>query len=171
MVLPFLIPLAISLAKEFVPDLIGSLVGDGAGKVAEKLVGIASDLTGEKDPAAILAAMKADKKLAAELQIQMSEERIALAQLEQRDRASARHMSMKSELHTWAQIIISILVTGGFGYMLSTVIEKGMAESNAVSLMMLGTLATGFAQVLNFWLGSSRSSQEKSQMLVDASKR
>ena len=43
--------------------------------------------------------------------------------------------------------------------------------SSEVAYIMLGTLATGFVQVLNFWLGSSRSSQDKSQHLADAARR
>lgn len=43
--------------------------------------------------------------------------------------------------------------------------------SSEVTYIMLGTLATGFVQVLNFWLGSSRSSQDKSQHLADAARR
>ena len=45
-----LIPIAISLATKFAPDLISKLMGDKAGEVAEKVIGIASSITGKADP-------------------------------------------------------------------------------------------------------------------------
>ena len=114
MVLPFLIPLGVALAKEFVPDLIGELVGPGAEKVAEKLVGVATELTGEQDPEKILVAMRADKEMAAKLSIQMSEERIAMAEADQKDRASARRMASKGGILTAAPVAVSVISTIGF---------------------------------------------------------
>ncbi len=45
-----LIPIAISLATKFLPSLIGKLAGDTAGDIAEKVIGIASSITGKADP-------------------------------------------------------------------------------------------------------------------------
>lgn len=45
-----LIPIAISLATKFAPMLIEKLAGPSAGTVAEKVIGIASSVTGIADP-------------------------------------------------------------------------------------------------------------------------
>ena len=172
MVLPFLIPLATTIVGEFLPDLVRGLIGDKAGDVAEKVVNIATELTGKSDPGDILGALRADPKLVFELQMRLADERLALARFEQADRAGARRMAQKTNLHAWAAITVSVLVTLGFGGVLWAVLTRGVAESSSeVAYILLGTLATGFVQVLDFWLGSSRSSQDKSQLLADAARR
>ena len=172
MVLPFLIPLATTIASEFLPDLVRGLVSDKAGEMAEKVISVASSLTGKGEPEDIVAALRADPNLVFQLQMKLADERLALAEYEQRDRASARTMAQKTTLHAWAVIVVSILVTCGFGLVLWAVLSRPIPEaSSEVAYIMLGTLATGFVQVLNFWLGSSRSSQDKSQHLADAARR
>ena len=171
MVFP-LIPLAMSIAGEFLPDLVRGLVGDKAGDVANKIVDIATTLTGKSEPGDIMSALKGNPDMVIELQLRLADERIAMAQFDQADRASARRMATKSSLHTWAAILVSVLVTGSFGFMLWAVLSRPIPEaSSEVALIMLGTLGGGFIQVLNFWLGSSRGSQEKSQMLMEAGRR
>jgi hypothetical protein len=169
--LPFLIPLATTLASEFLPDMVRGLAGAKAGEVAEKIVGVATDLTGKKEPGDIVEALRADPKLVFELQMALANERLEIARLDAADRASARQMAMKSQLHTWAAITVSVLVTLGFGMVLWAVLTKPVPEASAeVAYVLLGTLATGFVQVVNFWLGSSRSSQDTTQQLADAAR-
>jgi hypothetical protein len=172
MVLPFLIPLATTIVGEFLPDLVRGLVGDKAGDVAEKVVKIATELTGKSDPGDIVNALRADPNLVFQLQMKLADERLALARLDQLDRASARRMAQKTNLHAWAVVTVSILVTCGFGFVLWAILTRPIPEaSSEVAYILLGTLATGFVQVLNFWLGSSRSSQDKSQHLAEAARR
>lgn len=172
MVLPFLIPLATTIASDFLPDLVRGLAGEKAGDMAENIVSAAAGLTGKSEPEDIMATLRADPGLVFQLQMKLADERLALAELEQRDRASARAMAQKTTLHAWAVIAVSILVTCGFGLVLWAVLSRPIPEaSSEVAYIMLGTLATGFVQVLNFWLGSSRSSQDKSQHLAEAARR
>ena len=63
-----LIPIAISLATKFAPALIGRLAGDKAQETAEKVVGIAQNLTGREDPEEALSAIQADPELALKYQ-------------------------------------------------------------------------------------------------------
>ena len=172
-----LIPIAMSLAGEFIPDLIGGLVGKDAKKIAEKVVGVAETITGEKieteaDAAKVLQIIKSDAQLQTELKMQLSQERLETARIHSLDRRSARTMAQKTTLHAVAVCMISVLVCCGFGVMLWLVLGNPLPQGNSeIVYILLGTLAAGFTQTLNFWLGSSRSSQDKSQMMSDAARK
>lgn len=172
-----LIPLALNLAGEFIPDLIGGLAGKDAKKVAQKVVGVAEEITGQKiesseDVQKVIQIIKSDAQLQTELKMQLSKERLQTAKLHSQDRVSARGMAQKSTLHAIAVCVISVLVITGFGVMLWLILGDPLPEGNSeIVYILLGTLAAGFSQTLNFWLGSSRSSQDKSQAMVDAAKR
>jgi len=172
-----LIPLALSLAGEFIPDLIGGLAGKDAKKIAEKIVGTASELTGQKienadDVAKVVQIIKSDAQLQTELKMQLSQERLETARIHSADRISARTMSQRTTLHAVAVCVISVIITIGFGIMLWLVLANPLPEGNSeIIYILLGTLAAGFTQCLNFWLGSSRSSQDKSQMMSDAARK
>ena len=172
-----LIPIALSLAGEFIPDLIGGLAGKDAQKIAEKVVGTAEKLTGEKieteaDVARVVQIIKSDAQLQTELKMQLSQERLETARIHSQDRVSARTMSQKSTLHTVAVCGISTLVVMGFGVMLWLILGDPLPDGNTeIIYILLGTLAASFTQVINFWLGSSRSSQDKSQQMSDAARR
>ena len=67
-----LIPLALDLAGEFIPDLIGGLAGKNAKKVAQKVVGVAEEVTGQKiesseDVQKVIQIIKSDAQLQTEL--------------------------------------------------------------------------------------------------------
>ena len=172
-----LIPLALSLAGEFIPDLIGGLAGKDAKRIAEKVVGTAEKLTGEKienadDVAKVVQIIKSDAQLQTELKMQLSQERLETARIHSADRVSARTMAQRTTLHAVAVCVISVIITIGFGIMLWLVLAKPLPEGNSeIIYILLGTLAAGFTQTLNFWLGSSRSSQDKSQMMSDAARK
>jgi hypothetical protein len=172
-----LLPIAVTLAKQFLPDLVGSLGGKNAEAVAEKVLGVAGGLVGkeiktEADGIAAIKTLQANPDLALQLEIQLSEERLEIARVEMQDRSSARTMSQKTQLHAIAVCLISVIVTVGFAGILYMVLAQPLPESNSeIVYILLGTLAAGWTQTLNFWLGSSRSSQDKSQMMSDAARR
>ena len=172
-----LIPLALNLAGEFVPDLIGGLAGKNAKKIAEKVVGTAEELTGQKieteaDVQKVVQIIKSDAQLQTELKMQLSQERLETARIHSQDRISARTMAQKTTLHAVAVCVISVLVVLGFGAMLWLVLANPLPEGNSeIVYILLGTLSAGFSTVLTFWLGSSRSSQDKSQMMSDAARK
>ena len=172
-----LIPLALNLAGEFVPDLIGGLAGKNAKKIAEKVVGTAEELTGQKieteaDVQKVVQIIKSDAQLQTELKMQLSKERLETARIHSADRVSARTMAQKTTLHAVAVCAISVIVTVGFGVMLWLILADPIPDGNSeIIYILLGTLAAGFTQCLNFWLVSSRSSQDKSQMMSDAARK
>tara|TARA_R110002033_G_scaffold2515_5_gene17219 strand:+ start:246 stop:776 length:531 start_codon:yes stop_codon:yes gene_type:complete len=172
-----LLPIAVTLAKQFLPDLVGSLAGKNAEAVASKVLGVAGGIVGseiktEADGIAAIKKLKANPDMALQLEMQLSEERLELARTEMQDRVSARTMSQKSTLHTIAVCGISTLVVMGFGVMLWLILGDPLPDGNTeIIYILLGTLAASFTQVINFWLGSSRSSQDKSQQMSDAARR
>jgi hypothetical protein len=172
-----LLPIAVTLAKQFLPDLVGSLAGKDAERVASRVLGVAGGIVGSEiktqaDGIAAIKKLQADPDLALQLEMQLSEERLELARVEMQDRGSARSMSQKTTLHAVAVCMISVIVTLGFAGILYMVIAKPLPESNTeIVYILLGTLAAGWTQCLNFWLGSSRSSQDKSQQMSDAARR
>ena len=172
-----LLPIAVTLAKQFLADLVGSLGGKDAEKVAQKVLGVAGGIVGseiktEADGIAAIKKLKANPDMALQLEIQLSEERLEIARTEMQDRVSARTMSQKSTLHTIAVCGISTLVVMGFGVMLWLILGDPLPDGNTeIIYILLGTLAASFTQVINFWLGSSRSSQDKSQQMSDAARR
>jgi len=166
-----LIPIATTLAQQFLPDLIGSLVGKDAEKIAEKVVGAASSLVGspiktEADGVAAIKKLQANPDMQIKLQMQLSDERLQTARIEMQDRVSARAMASKSNLHAWAVCAMSVLVVVGFGIMLWLILGDPIPDGNSeIIYILLGTLAAAFTQVTNFWLGSSRSSQDKTKQI------
>ena len=173
-----LLPIAVTLAKQFLPDLVGSLVGKDAERVAQKVLGVAGGIVGseiktEADGIAAIKKLKANPDLALQLEMQLSEERLELARTEMQDRVSARTMSQKTTLHAVAVVAISVLVVLGFGVMLWLILASPLPEGgpSEILYLLLGGLSAAFTQVINFWLGSSRSSQDKSQQMSDAARR
>ncbi len=172
-----LLPIAVTLAKQFLPDLVGSLAGKNAEAVASKVLGVAGGIVGseiktEADGIAAIKKLKANPDMALQLEMQLSEERLELARTEMQDRSSARTMAQKTTLHAVAVCVISVLVVLGFGTMLWIVLANPLQEGTSeIAYILLGTLSAGFSTVLTFWLGSSRSSQDKSQQMSDAARR
>jgi len=171
-----LIPIAMTLASEFLPDLVGRLVGKDAEKVAERVVSVASSITGiniasEAEGIEAIKKFRANPDLQIELQMQLSHERLESVKIHAQDRMSARNMASRSSLHAWAVCAMSVLVVVGFGIMLSLILGSPIPLGNSeIIYILLGTLAAAFTQVCNFWLGSSRSSQEKTDQITKLKK-
>jgi hypothetical protein len=64
-------------------------------------------------------------------------------------------------------VLISVLVVATFSVLLYMVMFVAIpAASQAVAYVLMGSLATGFSQVLNFWLGTSMGSKEKDDTIT-----
>lgn len=106
------------------------------------------------------------------IQFRLEARRLELEELKLRtlDTQDARKAVEKSR----GAIYVSALVSAAFAAAVLMVLFVSVPEgSQAVAYLLLGTLAAAFAQVLNFWLGSSVGSKEKDAILsryVDAAK-
>ncbi len=170
MPIPLIIGGAIALAKAFAPSLIGRLGGPRAEAVAQKVVGMASALTGQADPLKALVILRENPELLTQYEIRMGELDLDEQRLHAEDRKGARAMLGRlAELgHAAiaAPVLVSAIVTAGFIGMLYIVTVKTIpAENKDVVMLLVGALTIAFGQVVNFWMGSSKSSQDKTGLI------
>lgn len=86
-------------------------------------------------------------------------------------RAREVELAKSGSAISWSTSIVSIIVTVGFFVMLLIVIKGGKETVGDAGLMLLGTLAGGFTQVVQYYLGSSLGSANKERMLSKDGKR
>lgn len=169
--MPFpLIVGAIALAKAFAPSIVGRLAGPRAQDVAEKVVGMAAAITGESEPALALNILKDNPELLTRFETRMAEIDLEEQRIHAEDRKGARGMATRlAELvpaAILAPILVSAIVTGGFVAMLYAVIVHTIPVANKdIVMLLVGALTIAFGQVVNFWMGSSKSSQDKTGLI------
>ncbi|MEC4724534.1 hypothetical protein HWQ46_03100 [Shewanella sp. D64] len=116
------------------------------------------------------------RNIDAGLKVQLKELNIKEQDLEYQDRANARELFKQN---SWPQVLLSALfvlgyftITGLLAYY-AVNWQEGI-EINPLLFGMLGTvigvLTAAIPQILNFWFGSSKSSQEKNQLLTNGMK-
>ncbi len=159
-----------------VAPVLGGVLGGPVGAIAGAAGALVSSFLGvDADPEAITKAM-ADPETLVKLKQLESDERQRLlewqstqlnAELENVKSAREREVALAQAGHgaSWATSIVSCIVTVGFFVMLYLVISGGKAELGDAGLMLLGTLATGFGAVINYYLGSSLGSASKDKFL------
>ena len=86
------------------------------------------------------------------------------------DRASARQMQVATLSPVPA--ILTVLIVGGFFGVMILAIYRGMPSTSAPGgeaiLMLLGSLTTGFASVIAYWLGKTQNDNSKDAMLANS---
>ena len=167
---PLILGGAIALAKAFAPSIVGRLAGPRAEAVAEKVVGMAAAITGEAKPDVALQILQENPELLARFETRMGEIDLEEQRLHAEDRKGARAMLGRlAELgHAAiaAPFLVSVIVTGGFIAMLYVVTVRTIpAENKDVVMLLVGALTIAFGQVVNFWMGSSKSSQDKTGLI------
>lgn len=165
-----LIPAALGIAAEVLPGLVRHLAGDKAAKVAQTITSTAQAVTGAKSPEDALEILAGSTEKQRELRLKLAELQLKLDQAEQADRQDARALtrSLASEKTAiaWAAPILSAIILLAFAGMIYLVVVTPAESSSQVAQILLGALASMAIQVTNFWLGSSRSSQQKTALLA-----
>ena len=112
-------------------------------------------------PEQVLALKQADNAFLTNLK----ELDVDILKIDKDDRNSARKMQMKTSSKIPA--VISIFITLGFFGTLYIMITEGLPEGGQrdALLIMLGALGASFTQVVNFWLGSSNGSKQKTDLM------
>lgn len=156
--------------------VLGAVLGGPVGAVAGAAGALLGSVLGvDSDPEAVTKAL-ADPETLVKIKRIESDERQRLlewqstqlnAELENVKSAREREVALAQAGHgaSWATSIVSCIVTIGFFVMLYLVISGGKAELGDAGLMLLGTLATGFGAVINYYLGSSIGSAAKDRFL------
>lgn len=176
MPLPLIVAAAPALASALVkelPSVASWLFGEKTGKAVETVTGIARDVLGVDDPAAIEAALARDpakalefKRLVLEAEGQARQQALDELTARLHDVQSARSQTVElaksgSSL-AWGAAIISIMITVGFFVMLYLVIRREIPDSSmTLANIMLGSLGTSFTAVVSYWVGSSAGSAAK----------
>lgn len=152
------------------------LGGDAGRKTAEAITGVASTITGEQDPQAILDKLKHDAELSSKLKqaIMDNEQELKLAYLE--DIQSARTMYQNTDhqmadmiakrVIDWNIWVVAILVSANVGCMIYI---KDATIAVAVGNIIGGSISYLWNErqkVLEFFFGSSLGSKDKTKQLM-----
>ena len=162
----------ISLAVQYAPQVIGLLAGSHAAQTADKVVAAVHEVVGTADPAAAQAKLVADPALAQALAARLASE-VDQLKAELGDTADARQMGLGLvEAHHWTANMPAIVVLMVFA--LHTAITAaiffipGDITDRMFQLLTgaYGTSSTAFGIALAYYLGSSRSSVQKDNMIA-----
>jgi Glycosyl hydrolase 108 len=177
----------VAIATSLLPDLIKLIAGDKAGTLTTDVANAVKQATGTTDPAAAKQKITTDPAIAANLQIQLAQIALAASKAqydEQNQQRQAELDDLKNRLAdvqssrvslldlaktqspiAWVAPSVSFLVMVGF-YVLLIILIRSYADDDKLSQNQLinisiGALVAAFSTVVNFWLGSSKSSQDK----------
>ena len=101
-----------------------------------------------------------------EFMAKMKELDIDLERIHGEDRDSARNLAKSTSLKP--QVVLAGVFIAGFVVILWTVFSGEVVMDNATSqiaMMLLGILAAGITQIMNFFFGSSSGSKEKTEII------
>lgn len=167
----FLLPLLLNLA----PTVASWLVGDKTGKAVGTVTDIIKQTTGiDGDPTDALAAKP---ELVLELKKALIEAEAAdkqraheeiMAQIA--DVANARGQTVElakaGSSIAWGAPVVSVLAVAVFGGFVGMLFVKSVpTEMKDALMLMAGSAAAGFGSVLNYWLGSSAGSAQKTSLV------
>lgn len=132
-------------------------------EIAEKLA--SGNLTPEQ--------FAALKKAEFDFKKHLSDNNIKIDEIAAQDRKSARSLTLglatAGHRAAWSAPIISVVVVVGFFLIIYALFRNEIPEgSREIALILLGALGAGFTQVLNFWLGSSKGSKDKTEALTES---
>lgn len=99
-----------------------------------------------------------------EFKTKLKELDVDVIELEQKDRDSARRMQTKTKSLVPAVLSVSITV-GFFGALYTMLIDGVPPGEKDVLLVMLGALGTAWANVCQYWFGSSTGSKDKTEIM------
>jgi hypothetical protein len=116
----------------------------------------------QANPEALAKVRVADKELTAKL----AQAGVDLERMAKEDRAGARAMAISTTLKP--QVILAGIFIAGFVAILWTVFSGQIALDDTggkIAMMLIGILAAGVTQIMNFFFGSSSGSKEKTILL------
>jgi hypothetical protein len=167
---PVILPLITAVLPYLLPAVAEKIAGEPGGEVARKVIAVAQEVTGQSEPDAVAAALKADPAAVARLQERLAELQVEVVRVQAADRADARQQTIAlvragSPL-AYGAALVSLIVLGTFGLVLWLVltaqIPSGQERIADTLVGILGTLAVGCVQ---YWVGSSSGSAQKTELL------
>ena len=165
--LEFLLPLAI----QYAPWISKMIFGGAADQTVSVLVDVAKKVFGTTDEAAIkrqLAESTAKAEMFnAELEARRGELEAILGDV-QSARAQTVELAKAGSGIAWGAPVVSVVVTLGFLGFLTLYFTGQVPSETGIASLLVGTLAAGFTQTVNYWLGSSAGSQKKDVLLANS---
>lgn len=175
----------LGIAASSVPELIRLIGGDKTNTLAAKVNDVVTAVVGTQDEATARAKL-ADPAVAAQLQTRLAEialdahklqaqaesdrrqsdlEALKATLADTRDaRAMQTNLADKGSPFAWGAPVVSIIIGIGFFAVMGMAIFGGKyitADNSNIVYTLVGTMATGFATTISFWLGSSQGSRNK----------
>lgn len=159
-----------------VAPVIGSVLGGPIGGVAASFVADKLGLS-DKSISAVEAALT-DGKLTPEQLSQLKladiefqkfckQNEIDLEKIYAEDRNSARQMMMATK--SYVPATLTFLITAGYFITLIGMMTKQFQVADSqVMLMMLGQLGTAWGVAIAYWFGTTKNSQEKTNLLANS---
>lgn len=171
---PVTISLVASGIAKLVPMAARWIGGEKVGKATERVVEIAQEVTGAKEPNDALAIIKADPSKAIELQQALMNNEKELNALFLADRQSARSRDVELHKMGYTNKRADLMVIGDVLGLLAClgamvfITVSGVKSDNAALMSLLGPIGTlagffgaGLRDAHQFEFGSSRGSKEK----------
>ena len=165
---PISIALALAQATGLDKRLGRWLGGDKGAEIAGKVVGIAQDITGGKQPAEVLAAIQADKEMAAKLTLQLQQLAAEQDIRELQDISNARAMQQAAlaQEDVFSKRFVYLFAIGWsvtaaiyiFCITFFTIPHENIRFADSLCGFLMGTI---ISTIITFFYGSSRSSQKK----------
>lgn len=132
-------------------------------KTAEGLKSALAGATQEQ----ILALKKADQEFAVQMQELGFKRETDLEKITSDDRASARDMQKVNK--SVVPALLTCFVVGAFTATLVLLLKFDVPATNRdIVVYMIGQLSGGFTSALAFWLGTTRHSENKTELLAKA---
>ena len=149
------VPALITIAAGAVSDVIGTPVKADAQSIAAAVSGAT--------PEQIIALKQADNDFAVKMRQLGIQEATDLAKIEADNTQGARQM--QTSVKSWIPGALAIGITIGFFGILGAMLAGVETKENTALLILLGSLGTSWGAVVNFYFGSSHSSQTKDQTI------
>lgn len=168
-----LLPL-IGKVAPFIAGLTGALTTPVAGTIMAKAADIAKAIFGTTDTKSIELQIQEDKSKLEAFKAQLAaavQEDLAFIADTQNARSMMLTLQGAGSKMAWGAPIISAFVMVGFFIMLAVLINYEITISEfqkGMVVPMLGILTAAAGQVINYWLGSTRQSKDKDNMLAAA---
>ena len=166
--------------------IVGTAIGGPAGAAVGSLV--AGLLGTNDDPDSVAAAIKADPNIVVKLKelefkaheldvkaVEVAKQaELDAMKMQLEDVASARSRQIEHEKATGKGdtnlYVLAWTIVIGFFALVTASIFVEIKDSTGTVFMLMGTMATGFGMVLQYFFGSSKGSADKSQQIVTMSK-
>ncbi len=163
--------------------VLGTVLGGPVGLIAGAAGKLVANALGcEETPEAVSTAIQADPEAYLKLKTLEDKEKERLldwkksqleADLENIKSARNREATLAQAgdlVGARATHVVALVVTLGFFVMLGLVLYSGSDAVGQAALVLLGSLATGFTAVVQYYLGSSLSSSKKDSSMVGMAK-